>query len=292
MPANQKSPDVPRSAVVTGAGRGIGRAVAAELVARGYRVVVTDLDEAAAVRAADEIGASEGLRLDVTDPEANRVVAVHAREIAPLAVWVCNAGVLFEGEVTSLTEQQIRTTFDVNVLGAVWGVRAAADAFREQSSLGIIGGQIGVLASLSAHAPVPGLSVYAASKAAVLSLVTSLVAGSVVTTSTCTRCAPTGSTPRWWSRWCPRGVPARSWRPESCSARRTSLESSSTCWGPGARSRRCRCGVESSVVLPRWPPGRRAGRSRAPTGGSEPAAQSPQAAPSGPRRDRGVEADG
>ena len=167
-------PGSPRSAVVTGAARGIGRAIAAELVGRGYDVLVTDLDAAAAQATAEEIGAVAGVALDVTDPEANRDIAVRARDIAPLGAWVCNAGVLFEGDATALTIQQIRTSVDVNLLGVLWGVRAAADAFRDQSGAGVSGGEIGILASLSAHAPVPGLSVYAATKAAALSLATSL----------------------------------------------------------------------------------------------------------------------
>lgn len=162
----------PRSAVVTGAGRGIGRAIAIELIGRGYDVIVTDVDASAAEITAKEIGATLGLRLDVTDPEANRDIAARAQQIAPLGAWVCNAGVLFEGDTTALTVSQVRTTVEVNVLGVVWGVRAAADAFRDQP--GATGGEIGIVASLSAHAPVPGLSVYAATKAAVLSLATSL----------------------------------------------------------------------------------------------------------------------
>lgn len=176
MPKTLVKPGHPRSAVVTGAGRGIGRAVAVELMRRGFLVVVTDIDGSAAEQTAAETGAVLGLALDVTDPEANRVVAVRAREVAPLGAWVCNAGVLFEGDVSALTEQQIRVTVDVNVLGVVWGARAATDAFREQASTGIRGGELGIVASLSAHAPVPGLSIYAASKAAVLSIATSLVA--------------------------------------------------------------------------------------------------------------------
>jgi short-subunit dehydrogenase len=161
---------------VTGAGRGIGRAIAVELVDRGYDVVVTDLDAQAAELTAKEIGAAVGLALDVTDPEANRDIAARAREIAPLGAWVCNAGVLFEGDMTGQSVGQIRAMVDVNVLGVIWGVRAAADTFRDQSGGGVAGGEIGVLASLSAHAPVPGLGVYAATKAAVLSLTTSLAA--------------------------------------------------------------------------------------------------------------------
>jgi NAD(P)-dependent dehydrogenase (short-subunit alcohol dehydrogenase family) len=165
-------PGQPRSAVVTGGGRGIGRAIAIELKGRGYEVVVTDIDAAAAETTAKEIDAALGLGLDVTDPEANRQIAARAQQIAPLGAWVCNAGVAVDGDVTELSVEQTRAMVDVNVLGVIWGVRAAADAFRNQH--GVKGGEIGILASLSSHAPVPGLSVYAATKAAVLSLATSL----------------------------------------------------------------------------------------------------------------------
>ena len=165
-----------RTAVVTGAGRGIGRAVAVELVARGYSVLVTDLDAASAEHTAGEIGAAVGLGLDVTDAAANEAVAARARTIAPLGAWVCNAGVLSEGDLTALSVAEVRAMVEVNVLGVMWGARAAADVFRDQARAAVAGGEIGIIASLSAHAPVPGLSVYAASKAAALSLATSLAA--------------------------------------------------------------------------------------------------------------------
>ncbi|NRQ50375.1 SDR family oxidoreductase [Aeromicrobium stalagmiti] len=169
-------PGSPRSAVVTGGARGIGRAIAIELLGRGYDVVVTDVDAAGAEATAHEIGASLGMGLDVTDPAANREVAARACEIAPLGAWVCNAGVATDGDLTSLSIDQVRLMVDVNVLGVMWGVRAAADVFRNQATEGVKGGEIGILASLSSHAPVPGLSVYAATKAAVLSLATSVAA--------------------------------------------------------------------------------------------------------------------
>jgi len=56
----------------------------------------------------------------------------------------------------------------------IWGCRAAIDAFRTGAFDGVRGGELAIIASLSAHGPVPGLSVYAATKAAVLSLATSL----------------------------------------------------------------------------------------------------------------------
>ncbi|HSI26230.1 MAG TPA: SDR family NAD(P)-dependent oxidoreductase, partial [Aeromicrobium sp.] len=63
MPKALVKPGKPRSAVVTGAGRGIGRAIAIELMGKGYEVVVTDLDADAARLTASEIGAPLGLGL-------------------------------------------------------------------------------------------------------------------------------------------------------------------------------------------------------------------------------------
>lgn len=168
------SPKKPRSAVVTGAARGIGRAIAAELVDRGFQVIVTDVDLAAVELTAKEIGAVAGLVLDVTDEGANHQMAARACTYAPLGAWVCNAGVGFDGTTTGLTSAQIRTMIDVNFTAVVWGSRAAAGVFRAQAAQGVKGGDIGITASLSSHGPVPGLSVYAATKAAVLSLATSL----------------------------------------------------------------------------------------------------------------------
>ncbi len=172
MPRSLVRAGRPRSAVVTGAGRGIGRAVAAELVARGYLVVVTDIDAEAARLTAATIGAADSCGLDVTDAEANRAVARRATVLAPLGAWVCNAGVLQEGALTTLSDRQVRSQVEVNLLGVLWGVRAAADVMRAEG----VAGDIGIVASLSAHAPVPGLATYAATKAAVLSLATSTAA--------------------------------------------------------------------------------------------------------------------
>lgn len=169
------APHAPRSAVVTGAARGIGEAIATELVGRGYRVLVTDLDAGAARATADRIGAAAGCAYDVTDPAAAYPVVEQARELAPLGAWVSNAGVGFDGTVTELSEARARALVEVNLLGPIWGARAAVAAFREQAGTAATrGGEIGVTVSLSALGPVPGLSVYAASKAGALSMVSGL----------------------------------------------------------------------------------------------------------------------
>ncbi|MGO4130028.1 SDR family NAD(P)-dependent oxidoreductase [Janibacter sp. RAF20_2_2] len=76
----------PAGAVVTGAGRGLGRQIAGLLVERGYRVLVTDLDEAAAQQVARELGErATALALDVRDDAAVR--AARDRIIAVAVDW-------------------------------------------------------------------------------------------------------------------------------------------------------------------------------------------------------------
>lgn len=156
------------SAVVTGAGRGIGRGIAERLVRRGHRVVVTDLDGEAARRTAPEIGAVVGLAQDVRDEGSHRAVAEEALRHGPLAVWFNNAGIGTDGTLTELSSESVERLVQVNLMGVLWGMRAAIEAF------GTGGGHVVNTASMSAHGPVPGLSVYAATKAAVVSLSTSV----------------------------------------------------------------------------------------------------------------------
>nr|WP_281351766.1 SDR family oxidoreductase [Nocardioides piscis] len=90
----------PAGAVVTGAGRGLGKEIARLLVARGHLVLVTDLDQAAAEATAAELGERAVARaLDVRD--AAQLVAACDDIVAragKLDVWVNNAGVLLTGQ--------------------------------------------------------------------------------------------------------------------------------------------------------------------------------------------------
>jgi len=161
-------PNVEDVCVVTGGARGIGRGIAELMVSRGHRVVIGDIDAAAAAATADEIGAVAGLAQDVRDPEAHRSVAEEASRHGRLTTWFNNAGVGDDGTLASLNEEQVRRLVDVNLLGTLWGTRAALASF------GPAGGDVVNIASLAGLGPVPGYSLYAATKAAVVSLTASV----------------------------------------------------------------------------------------------------------------------
>jgi NAD(P)-dependent dehydrogenase (short-subunit alcohol dehydrogenase family) len=157
-------------AVVTGAGRGFGREIARQLAGRGYDVLATDIDGEAAAATAEQV-AGFAMQVDVRDPEAHRRAARAAIERGPLEVWVNNAGVLRTRKAWEHPDDEVRLEVDVNLLGVIWGSRAAVDAMRER------GGQnrhVINLGSMSSLAPVPGLAVYSATKHAVLGFTSSL----------------------------------------------------------------------------------------------------------------------
>jgi NAD(P)-dependent dehydrogenase (short-subunit alcohol dehydrogenase family) len=157
------------SAVVTGAARGFGLEIARRLVARGHAVVLCDVDEAEVLAAAESLGPrAVGMAADVRDPEAHRRAAAAATALAPLSVWVNNAGVAPTAKAWEHDDAEVARTVEVNLLGMIHGSRAAVDAMRAQ------GGQILNVASLAALGPVPGFAVYAATKAGVLSFTVSL----------------------------------------------------------------------------------------------------------------------
>lgn len=157
-------------AVVTGAGRGLGRAIAERLHARGYLVVVTDIDPDSAQNTANELGAV-ALPHDVRNATAHCDVAAAASALGRLAIWVNNAGVLRTDKAWAHSEHDVELMVQTNVLGVIHGSRAAIDAMARHAT----GDEhIINIASISAFGPVPGLAVYAATKHAVLGFTTSL----------------------------------------------------------------------------------------------------------------------
>lgn len=147
------------TAVVTGAGNGLGAAIAHALVGRGLRVVCADIDVDAAERTAARIGAV-ARALDVTDLEACRGVAT---DVDDLAVWVNNAGLLATGPGWATDEATRRRLFDVNVHGLMNGTTAALEVFRPRAA-----GHVVNVVSLAGLVPAPGETVYGATKHAAL----------------------------------------------------------------------------------------------------------------------------
>ena len=163
-----------RVALVTGAGSGIGLALARELARRGARVVLTDVDPERARAAAVALGETgarvRALPLDVTQAAAFREVVADtiARE-GRLDLLFNNAGVGLAGEVRDMSLADWRRVLDVNLWGVIHGVDAAYAAMIEQGS-----GHIVNVASGAGIMPRPGMTAYAASKHAVVGLSTSL----------------------------------------------------------------------------------------------------------------------
>lgn len=152
-------------AVVTGAGRGLGLEIARRLHARGYPVLVAEIDAEAGERAAAELGAgAEPFVLDVRDGAACREVAHDAAQrFGGLSVWVNNAGVLATGLTWEHDEDVRRRMLDVNALGTMNGTVAALEPMREAGR-----GHVINVVSLAGLATPPGESLYAASKHAAL----------------------------------------------------------------------------------------------------------------------------
>ena len=113
-------------------------------------------------------GAVAGLTQDVRDPASHRLVAEEAARHGVLTAWFNNAGVGDDGALVALSEEQVRRLVEVNLLGTTWGTRTALAAF------GAAGGDVVNIASLSGLGPVPGYSMYAATKAALNNLVVNL----------------------------------------------------------------------------------------------------------------------
>ncbi|PIE17375.1 MAG: short-chain dehydrogenase, partial [Proteobacteria bacterium] len=115
--------------MVTGAGRGLGRALAMDLGRRGAQVVVSDVDEAAAAdTAAAMTGAgftAHAVACDVSDAAAVDALAEAARGlVGPVDVIVNNAGVAVAGRFERISLEDWRFAVDVNLWGTIHGCRA------------------------------------------------------------------------------------------------------------------------------------------------------------------------
>ncbi len=155
-------------AVVTGAGSGIGAAIATTLAQRGLEVIVTDVNLASAEHVADAIPGSTAIALDVTDPyRCGEVVDEVVARFGRLDVWVSNAGVSKMQRFVDVSPGDLARTFEVNTYGVFYCGQAAARAMIKLGRPGVI---INTASMASKQGGVPFLSDYVASKFAVLGL--------------------------------------------------------------------------------------------------------------------------
>lgn len=140
--------------VVTGATRGLGNAIARELVADGAKVVVTGRDEKRAAEAASALGENAvGLGVDNADPQApTRLIGAAREHFGGFDGILVSVGGPAPGFVADTTDEQWHTAFESVFLGAVRLARAAAAELEA-------GGVIGFVLSGSVHEPIPGLTI-------------------------------------------------------------------------------------------------------------------------------------
>jgi 2,3-dihydro-2,3-dihydroxybenzoate dehydrogenase len=151
-----------RTAAVTGAARGIGRAIATALAAAGATVAVVDKDGDGAAAAAKELG-GPSVAADLTDPdEVERALAEVVDELGAPDIFVNNAGILRAGDLVTSAIDDWDAQFAVNTRAAYLSVRAAAGHMSRRAA----GGSIVVVTSNCARTPRMDLGAYCASKAA------------------------------------------------------------------------------------------------------------------------------
>jgi 3-oxoacyl-[acyl-carrier protein] reductase len=146
------------TAVVTGAGQGIGRAIAERLVADGYGVLAVDVDAGTLA----DVSAALGCRTAVVDVTDDAAVAAVAGQAPECRVLVNNAAIQRYQDLLHTTHDEMRTVLDVNVIGPVLMAQALVPLMAANG-----GGVVINLSSITSRAHAAATSLYPASKAAV-----------------------------------------------------------------------------------------------------------------------------
>jgi NAD(P)-dependent dehydrogenase (short-subunit alcohol dehydrogenase family) len=167
-------------AVVTGSGRGLGRAYARAIAAAGAAVVVNDVDEAAANDVVGEIAAAGGSAVPVVAPvgptaTADALVETAVREFGRLDAVVANAGVLRDRTIGKMSDEDFDVVVETHLRGSFTCARAAIAQFREQGT----GGRLVLVGSPAGQRASFGQTNYSAVKAGLVGMARTLAAETV-----------------------------------------------------------------------------------------------------------------
>jgi 3-oxoacyl-[acyl-carrier protein] reductase len=159
-----------QTAIVTGATRGIGRAIAERFLSAGARVVVAARGDAIAEVARDLQGEALGVACDVSkEGDVARLVQTALSQFGAIDVLVNNAGIARDGMIHRMTLEDFRAVIDVNLQGTWLCSRAVVSHMRDTG-----GGAIVNISSISGKAGNLGQGNYAASKAGIVALTQTL----------------------------------------------------------------------------------------------------------------------
>ncbi|GAC1526628.1 MAG: glucose 1-dehydrogenase [Chloroflexota bacterium] len=156
-----------KTAVVTGAAGGLGRAIAHAFAREGAAVLVADINHRGAAAVAEEIqqegGRSQAMAVDVTDPrQVEATVRKAVDEWGRLDIMVAAAGIVVVEPLLEATTESWERSFAINTLGVLYCVQSAAGVMLPQGS-----GRIITVTSAAARMAVPDFTAYGATKAGV-----------------------------------------------------------------------------------------------------------------------------
>ncbi len=157
-----------KTAIVTGGGQGIGLAIAEAFVAEGAKVVIADLDGAAAEASAKGLGSgvAVGVACDVVSADdVERALEAATTTFGSIDALVNNAGITRDATMRTMTEDQFDQVIAVHLKGCWNGTRLASARMREQKAGSIIN-----ISSLSGKVGMVGQTNYSAAKAGIVGL--------------------------------------------------------------------------------------------------------------------------
>ena len=165
-----------RTALVTGAGRGIGLAVASQLAAAGAQVVINDLDATVLEQAASSISGAESVPGDVTAPDfPQRLVETAIEKFGSIDIIVNNAGYTWDTVIQKTTDEQFQAMLDIHVTAPFRILRAASTFIRETAKREIAEGRrrmrkVVNITSIAGTDGNAGQAGYSSGKAAIIGL--------------------------------------------------------------------------------------------------------------------------